>query len=94
MARLVGTGVGSLGDRTGIGWCSGRRRGIVAKRVPGRSDRVQHPGSTKLLYQARAIDDLVAWLKEQGDWVALGAADEQKSAADGTPMTATSATAG
>ncbi len=25
-----------------------------------------------------------AWLKEQGDWVPLGAADEQKSAADGT----------
>jgi hypothetical protein len=41
-------------------------------------------GSTKLTYQARAIDDLHTWLKEQGDWVPLGAADEQKSAADGT----------
>ena len=35
-------------------------------------------GSTRLGYQARAIDDLHAWLKEQGDWVPLGAADESK----------------
>ena len=41
-------------------------------------------GSTKLMYQARAIDDLHAWLKERGDWVPLGAADESKSAATGT----------
>jgi hypothetical protein len=41
-------------------------------------------GSTKLTYRARAIDDLHRWLKEQGDWVPLGAADEQKPAADGT----------
>lgn len=41
-------------------------------------------GSTTLKYDARAIDDLHAWLKKQGDWVPLGAADEQKPAADGT----------
>lgn len=41
-------------------------------------------GSTRLTYDARAIDDLHAWLKEQADWVPLGAADEQKDAADGT----------
>lgn len=41
-------------------------------------------GSTRLTYQARAIEDLHAWLLEQGDWVALGAADEQKPAVDGT----------
>src|SRR5690349_3197761 len=41
-------------------------------------------GSTKLTYHLRAIDDLHAWLLEQGDWVALGAADEQKPPADGT----------
>jgi hypothetical protein len=41
-------------------------------------------GSTRLGYQARAIDDLHAWLKEQGDWVPLGAADETKEAAPGT----------
>ena len=41
-------------------------------------------GGTKLLYDARAIDELHAWLKGQGDWVALGGADEQKPAPDGT----------
>jgi hypothetical protein len=41
-------------------------------------------GSTKLSYDARAIDDLHAWLTEQGDWVPLGASDESKDAADGT----------
>ena len=41
-------------------------------------------GSTTLKYDARAIDDLHAWLKKQGDWVVLGAADEKKPAADGT----------
>jgi hypothetical protein len=41
-------------------------------------------GTTKLLYQARAIDDLHAMLKEHGDWMPLGSADEQKPAAEGT----------
>ncbi|GAA1560168.1 hypothetical protein GCM10009827_096630 [Dactylosporangium maewongense] len=41
-------------------------------------------GSTKLTYQLRAVEDLHAWLREQGDWVPLGAADENKPAADGT----------
>ncbi|MBW4031459.1 MAG: hypothetical protein HIU88_02195 [Acidobacteria bacterium] len=41
-------------------------------------------GSTKLLYAARAIEDLRRWLEAQGDWVPLGSADEGKAAADGT----------
>jgi hypothetical protein len=41
-------------------------------------------GSTRLTYHLRAIDDLHTWLREQGDWVPLGAADEQKPAAEGT----------
>jgi hypothetical protein len=41
-------------------------------------------GTTTLKYHLSAIDDLHAWLNEQGDWVPLGAADEQKDAADGT----------
>ena len=41
-------------------------------------------GSTRLLYHLRAIEDLHAWLRERGDWVDLGAADEKKDAADGT----------
>ena len=55
-----------------------------------RDDEVDPPllvcqvGSTKLTYLATAIDDLHAWLQEQGDWVDLGAADESKAAKDGT----------
>jgi len=41
-------------------------------------------GSTRLTYRLRAVEDLHAWLKVQGDWVALGAADEGKPAAEGT----------
>lgn len=41
-------------------------------------------GSTQLRYHLRCIEDLHAWLIEQGDWVPLGAADEQKPAAEGT----------
>lgn len=41
-------------------------------------------GSTTLKYHARAVEDLTAWLKEQGDWVPVGAADESKDAAPGT----------
>ena len=45
---------------------------------------VCHVGSTKLSYDARAIDDLRAMLKEHGDWMDLGATDEQKVAKEGT----------
>jgi len=41
-------------------------------------------GSTTLKYHLSAIEDLHAWLRTQGDWVLLGAADENKPAADGT----------
>ncbi len=41
-------------------------------------------GSTRLTYDARVVDDLHNWLREQGDWVPLGAADEQKPAKEGT----------
>jgi uncharacterized protein DUF6855 len=41
-------------------------------------------GGTQLKYHLRAIEDLHAMLKEAGDWVPLGGADEQKPAADGT----------
>jgi hypothetical protein len=41
-------------------------------------------GSTKLGYQLRCIEDLHTILKEHGDWIELGSADEQKSAKDGT----------
>ena len=41
-------------------------------------------GTTQLRYRLRCIEDLHAMLKEHGDWVPLGNADEQKPAADGT----------
>ena len=41
-------------------------------------------GKTELRYQLRCIEDLAAMLKARGDWVALGGADEQKPAAEGT----------
>ncbi|KQP01886.1 DUF6855 family protein [Leifsonia sp. Leaf264] len=41
-------------------------------------------GSTTLKYHLSAVDDLAAWLRAQGDWVPLGAADEKKDAAAGT----------
>jgi hypothetical protein len=41
-------------------------------------------GKTQLRYHARAIEDLHAMLVDHGDWMPLGAADEQKPAAEGT----------
>ena len=41
-------------------------------------------GTTTLKYHVGAVDDLHAWLREQGDWVPLGAADEQKDAPPGS----------
>jgi hypothetical protein len=41
-------------------------------------------GKTVLTYRLRAIEDLHAMLKQRGDWVPLGSADEQKPAAEGT----------
>jgi hypothetical protein len=40
--------------------------------------------NSEVRYQLRALDDLHAMLKAHGDWMALGTADEQKAAADGT----------
>jgi Family of unknown function (DUF6855) len=64
---------------------------------PGRSDYTAHRdeaadppalvvnvGSTELRYHLRCIEDLHAMLTEHGDWMALGNADEQKAAAEGT----------
>jgi len=38
----------------------------------------------KLRYHLRCLEDLHAMLKDHGDWMPLGAADEQKPTADGT----------
>jgi hypothetical protein len=41
-------------------------------------------GTTTLRYHLSAIDDLAVWLHDQGDWVPLGATDEQKAAPEGS----------
>jgi hypothetical protein len=69
----------------------------VLKTPPGTSDYTMYRdeavdppvlvcqvGSTQLKYQLRAIEDLHAMLVARADWMPLGAADEQKPAADGT----------
>jgi hypothetical protein len=45
---------------------------------------VAQVGKTQVRYRLSAIDDLHAMLKEAGDWVPLGSADEGKDAAPGT----------
>jgi hypothetical protein len=41
-------------------------------------------GSTTLFYDARCLNDLHQMLKQHGDWIDLGGADEQKEAKAGT----------
>jgi hypothetical protein len=85
MAQMVVKGTGTAKDP----W--------VLKTPPGTSeftmyrDEAADPpalvcvvGATKLSYRLRCIEDLHAMLKKHGDWMPLGAADEQKPAAEGT----------
>jgi hypothetical protein len=41
-------------------------------------------GKTVLHYDIRCLNDLHAMLKQHGDWMELGSADEQKPAKEGT----------
>jgi hypothetical protein len=41
-------------------------------------------GKTILHYDYHCINDLYAMLKEYGDWIELGIADDQKPAKEGT----------
>ncbi|GGA15300.1 hypothetical protein GCM10008018_70110 [Paenibacillus marchantiophytorum] len=41
-------------------------------------------GKTVLHYDYRCIEDLTTMLKQHGDWIELGSADEQKPAKEGT----------
>ena len=69
----------------------------VLKTPPGTSDYTMYKdeandpprlvcqvGTTTLYYDLQAIDDLYKMLKEHGDWMELGSADEQKEAKPGT----------
>ena len=50
----------------------------------GRQVLVCTVGTTILLYDARCIDDLYTMLKQKGDWIELGGADEQKTPKEDT----------
>ena len=41
-------------------------------------------GKTTLKYHLSAVDDLAAMLRDHGDWIELGSADEQKPAKEGS----------
>ena len=41
-------------------------------------------GKTILFYDYRCLEDLHSMLKQHGDWMELGSADEQKPAKEGT----------
>jgi len=41
-------------------------------------------GKTELRYHLRGLEDLHAMLKDHGDWMLLGSADEQKPAKEGS----------
>ena len=41
-------------------------------------------GTTRLSYRLQALDDALAMLRDHGDWVPLGNADEGKPVKDGT----------
>lgn len=69
----------------------------VLKTPPGKSDYMAYQdesldppaivcivGKTKLSYQLRCLEDLHQMLKDHGDWMPLGSADEQKPAKEGT----------
>ena len=85
MAAATAAGSGTSSDR----W--------VLRTPPGKSeyeayrDEAADPpalvvqvGSTELRYHLSCISDLHQMLKQHGDWMALGNADEQRPAADGT----------
>lgn len=59
---------------------------FTAYRDPGLAPPalVVKAGTTELRYHLRCIDDLHAMLKDHGDWMALGNADEQKDAPAGS----------
>jgi hypothetical protein len=60
--------------------------GFLAHRDEGASPTalVVRVGTTRLSYQLRCLTDLHQMLRDRGDWVSLGTADEGKPAADGS----------
>src|SRR3954469_12347285 len=97
MRRAIGPSAHPRGRSTMANGSGTKADPWVLKTAPGtseytmyRDDAADPPqivcmvGSTKLTYDARAIDELHAMLKAAGGWVPLGGADEQKPAPDGS----------
>ncbi|TFC86031.1 hypothetical protein E3T37_09545 [Cryobacterium sp. TMT2-10] len=79
------TGSGTEDDPWQLGTAPGTSRYTMYRDEQGDPPAVVcQVGATTLKYRVSAIVDLTAWLRERGDWVALGAADETKPAAEGT----------
>ena len=82
------TGSGTAQDpwvlRTPPGTSEYRMHRDAAADPPDLADQLGRVGSTKLRYLARCLDDTPAMLRDHGDWMNLGSADENKPAADGT----------
>lgn len=85
MAKAEFSGSGTAGDPWVLFTPS------MSSQILMHRDEGHHPpvlvctvGKTVLHYDLRIIDDLHAMLKERGDWVELGNADEQKPAKEGT----------
>ena len=57
---------------------------MYADEKDGKEVLVCTVGKTVLLYDLGCLNDLHTMLKEHGDWMELGSADEQKPAKDGT----------
>ena len=85
MAAAEFTGTGTAGDPW-ILWTPSLRSQIKMHQDDDNNPPVLvcTVGTTVLHYDARIVDDLHAMLREQGDWVELGNADEQKPAKEGS----------
>ena len=76
---------GSPDDPWVLRHCRVRRSTPCTATTPrNRQSLVCRVGSTKLRYLARCLEDVPAMLKEHGDWMELGSADEGKPAKPGT----------
>jgi len=85
MTAATHTGTGTAEDPWSLTTPPGKST-FQAHRDPGAQPPalVVRVGATELRYHLRCIEDLRAMLVQRGDWVALGNADEQKPAAEGT----------
>jgi hypothetical protein len=78
-------GVGTVADPWKLNTPSGGSEFLVHRDEQSNPPSlVVRVGKTELRYDLRCIDDLHAMLKQQGDWVPLGNADEGKPVVEGS----------